>query len=161
MIGSQIYIGTPAGVVLCVDGHDENSLKAKFYTSYTTEPVHVISWDQLIFEMERFYDDIRFPYPTTKSRSFTETAPKPYTNARKAKVMKDEELLSKHGDLGSFIIRVQHRQNSSWQGRVTWMEKNQTMNFRSVLELIKLIESAIDTVNDTEEEAAEPEWPEE
>ncbi len=75
--------------------------------------------------------------------------------------MKDEELLSKHGDLGSFIIRVQHRQNSSWQGRVTWMEKDQTMNFRSVLELIKLIESAIDTVSDTETGAAEPEWPEE
>lgn len=75
--------------------------------------------------------------------------------------MKDEELLSKHGDLGSFIIRVQHRQNSSWQGRVTWMEKNQTMNFRSVLELIKLIESAIDSVSDQEEGQAEPEWPEE
>ena len=161
MTGSQIYIGTPAGVVLCVDAYDDSSLKAKFYTSYGQEPIEVASWDQLVFEMEHFYDDIRFPYPTTKSRSFTEKAPKPYTNARKAKVMKDEELLSKHGDLGSFIIRVQHRQNSSWQGRVTWMEKNQTMNFRSVLELIKLIESAIDSVSDQEGGPAEPEWPEE
>ena len=29
------------------------------------------------------------------------------------KVMKDQELLSRHGDMGSFIVRVQQRQNSS------------------------------------------------
>ena len=59
--------------------------------------------------------------------------------------MKDEELLGKHGDLGTFIVRVQHRQNSSWQGRITWMEENQTLSFRSIWEMVKLIASAVDT----------------
>ena len=40
--------------------------------------------------------------------------------------MSDEELLRKHGELGTFVVRVQHRENSSWQGRITWMEKNRT-----------------------------------
>ena len=71
--------------------------------------------------------------------------------------MKDEELLTKHGELGSFIIRVQHRQNSSWQGRITWIEKNQTMYFRSAWEMMKLIESALDTVAPPEE-TEEPTW---
>ena len=66
--------------------------------------------------------------------------------------MSDDELLRKHGDIGTFIVRVQHRQNSSWQGRITWMEEDKTINFRSVWELIKLIESAVDTVSDPEEE---------
>ena len=66
--------------------------------------------------------------------------------------MQDEELLSKHGDLGTFIIRVQHRQNSSWQGRVTWMDQDKTMYFRSIWELIKLVESALDTVSPAEDE---------
>lgn len=57
--------------------------------------------------------------------------------------MKDEELLTRHGDLGSFIIRVQQRQNSSMQGRLTWIEKNRTVHFRSVWEMIRLIDSAI------------------
>ena len=65
--------------------------------------------------------------------------------------MKDEELLRKHGDLGSFIIRVQHRQNSSWQGRITWMEEDKTVQFRSVWEMIKLIESAVDQVSEPED----------
>ena len=65
--------------------------------------------------------------------------------------MRDEELLSRHGDLGTFIIRVQHRQNSSWQGRITWMDKNKTVYFRSIWEMIKLVEGALDTVSQQED----------
>ena len=73
--------------------------------------------------------------------------------------MSDDVLLSKHGDLGTFIVRVQHRQNSSWQGRLTWMEENKTVYFRSIWEMVKLMESALDTVSQPESEAdAEPSW---
>ena len=65
--------------------------------------------------------------------------------------MSDDELLSKHGDLGTFILRVQHRQNSTWQGRITWVNENKTLQFRSVWELTKLIEEALDTVNEQED----------
>ena len=70
--------------------------------------------------------------------------------AERVKVMSDEELLSKHGDLGTFIIRVQHRQNSSWQGRITWMDQDKTVYFRSVWELMKLIDSALNTIGGQE-----------
>lgn len=72
--------------------------------------------------------------------------------------MKDEELLSRHGDLGTFIIRVQHRQNSSWQGRITWMDRNKTLYFRSIWEMIKLVASALDTVSGQEDGAPEQSW---
>ena len=71
--------------------------------------------------------------------------------------MSDEQLLQKHGDIGTFIVRVQHRQNSSWQGRITWMEEDKTIQFRSVWEMVKLIENAMDTVS-TSEEGEEPSW---
>ncbi|MDE6830530.1 MAG: hypothetical protein K2P34_09450 [Lachnospiraceae bacterium] len=67
-------------------------------------------------------------------------------------MLSDEELLKKHGDLGTFIIRVQQRQNSSWQGRITWMDKDETIYFRSVWEMIKLIASALDKVGGQEGE---------
>lgn len=70
--------------------------------------------------------------------------------------MKDDQILSKHGEIGTFIVRVQHRQNSSWQGRLTWVDQDQTVNFRSIWEMIKLIESAVDTVSEPEDEE-EPE----
>ena len=71
--------------------------------------------------------------------------------------MKDEALLNRHGDLGTFIVRVQHRQNSSWQGRLTWMEENKTLYFRSIWEMVKLMESALNTVSAPDEDE-EPSW---
>lgn len=41
----------------------------------------------------------------------------------------------------TFIVKVLYRENKSWQGRVTWTEENKTQSFRSVLELINLIDS--------------------
>lgn len=73
--------------------------------------------------------------------------------------MSDEELLNKHGDLGTFIIRVQHRQNSSWQGRITWMDEDKTVYFRSMWEMLKLIDSAVGTAGDQGEQMnEEPSW---
>ena len=71
--------------------------------------------------------------------------------------MKDKELLDKKGDLGTFIIRVQHRQNSSWQGRITWMEEDKTLSFRSIWEMMKLIDSAMEQYRDEDEEEM-PKW---
>ena len=71
--------------------------------------------------------------------------------------MSDDQLLQKHGDIGTFIIRVQHRQNSSWQGRITWMEEDKTVQFRSIWEMIKLIENAVDTVS-LSEDGEEAQW---
>ncbi|MBR0163955.1 MAG: hypothetical protein IJQ12_04695 [Lachnospiraceae bacterium] len=54
----------------------------------------------------------------------------------------------KRGKQGTFIVQVQYRQNSSWQGQVIWAEQNKREHFRSTLELMKLIDSAL-----SEEEA--------
>ena len=56
-------------------------------------------------------------------------------------------MLKKSGDRGTFIVRVEQRQHSSWQGRVTWVEKNETVVFRSALELIKLMDEALENGN--------------
>lgn len=44
----------------------------------------------------------------------------------------------------SFIINILQQQNASWQGTITWIDENKTQNFRSALELIRLIDSTMD-----------------
>lgn len=44
----------------------------------------------------------------------------------------------------TFILTVYDRKNATWQGSLTWVEKNEKQQFRSALELLKLIESALD-----------------
>jgi len=45
----------------------------------------------------------------------------------------------------TFIIDVKSTQNYTWQGTVTWVAEQKKMAFRSTLELIRLLDSAIGT----------------
>ena len=154
---TQWYIGAPNGVVLCINGSNEGDLSGVFYHSYSTESVPFSGIGQMVLRMEKLYDYLRFPYPGTNSRTFGEEKKLTRMTEERKKIMSDDALLSKHGDIGTFIVRVQHRQNSSWQGRITWMEEDKTVQFRSVWEMIKLIESAVDLVSEPEN-APEEAW---
>lgn len=45
---------------------------------------------------------------------------------------------------GTFVVHIIDQENSTWQGRVTWLEKKETKSFRSLLELVKLMDGAVD-----------------
>ena len=43
----------------------------------------------------------------------------------------------------SFVISIKSQVNHTWQGSVTWVEGKKQQNFRSVLELLKLMDSVV------------------
>ena len=45
---------------------------------------------------------------------------------------------------GRFVIQIDRCENATWQGSILWTEKNVTQQFRSALELIKLVDSAVE-----------------
>ena len=47
------------------------------------------------------------------------------------------------GDV-TFSVRIHYRQNASYQGELYWVEKKQKINFRSLLEMIMLMQEALD-----------------
>ena len=58
--------------------------------------------------------------------------------------MRDEQdVKNQVGRKASFIVRVNSRQNATWQGSISWTEKGGTKHFRSALELLKLMDSAL------------------
>jgi len=44
---------------------------------------------------------------------------------------------------GTFEVTVRFTQNDTWQGHIHWIEKDQRQNFRSALEMIKLMDEAL------------------
>lgn len=44
----------------------------------------------------------------------------------------------------TFIVDILDCQNDTWQGSLSWVQGNKKKNFRSALELIKLIDSAVE-----------------
>ena len=53
----------------------------------------------------------------------------------------------------TFRIRIYCQQHASWQGAITWLEKEKTIRFRSGLEMLKLMMEATNLSSDQEAEA--------
>lgn len=54
----------------------------------------------------------------------------------------------------TFVIKVLFRQNATWQGKIQWVEKNKTQSFRSDLEMLKLMDEAMQAVDECEDDTA-------
>ena len=44
----------------------------------------------------------------------------------------------------SFLVVVKNTQQETWQGTIEWIEQNKKESFRSALEMLKLIDSALE-----------------
>ena len=51
---------------------------------------------------------------------------------------------------GTFIVKILDQRNATWQGTVTWVEEQKTQNFRSALELLKMIDGVLEDKLDIE-----------
>lgn len=58
----------------------------------------------------------------------------------------------------SFLVKVQFRQNASWQGTIQWIENGKTQKFRSCLELIRLMDKAVEESDPAGNEDDKTEW---
>ena len=89
-----------------------------------------------LLRMEDLLDDMHFPQSFSAVRSFG--APPERTAASPPAAERQE------GQRATFAVRVLFRQNASWQGSLTWLEEGKEESFRSVLELLLLMHSALD-----------------
>lgn len=48
----------------------------------------------------------------------------------------------------TFIIHVQFRRNATWQGTIQWVDQDKRQSFRSTLEMIRLIDEAMEDSSD-------------
>ena len=68
-----------------------------------------------------------------------------------------EKKIGAGEEKASFLVHVQFRQNATWQGTITWVNKGETQHFRSVLEMIRLMTEAVESAG----EGTEIRWVEE
>ena len=71
--------------------------------------------------------------------------------------LEKEESVVKVGG-SEFALRVLFRQNSSIQGELHWLDTGQKMFFRSLLELIMLIQEALEEADTPKHEGRLRSW---
>ena len=69
--------------------------------------------------------------------------------------MDGQQSRGKRINQGTFIVNIKFRENATWQGEVVWVDKKQKKCFRSALELMKLMDSALDEGSEEIEEKIE------
>lgn len=138
----QISWYAPNFINMCIDNINDGELFSRIYHCYSKEPWKFTNILQLIELADDFFDRLEFPQASTSARSFTSTQ---FSGVdRLDKVQSPEDFIENRGQKGTFFLNVRYRQNSSWQGSVTWVEEQREQHFRSALELLKLIDGALD-----------------
>ena len=121
---------------LCVDSYENGVLTGCFFhPSLGEEGFAFHSLAQFLVRVERMLDEAKFPQSYTAKRSFAKLPD--------LRVGPGGGELAQNGRLGTFVIRLLFRQHTTWQGTVTWLEGKGEESFRSVLELILLLDSAL------------------
>ena len=132
---NRVWANAYRTTVVCVDAYDEGVLKGRLYNPSSPDGECFHSLMDFLLKMEALLDRMNFPQPFAEVRAFSsKTVP---TTASPPQ----EEM--HEGKRATFALRVLFRQNASWQGSVSWLEGGQEESFRSVLELLILMNSAL------------------
>ena len=138
-----IAMYSPNLICICVNERRGKDYSGMLWHQYQDGPVPFSTAVTMIEEMDWLYDQWKFPQRSTQIRAF-ESAGHMAAHEEVMSGMDENRVLHKAGNLGTFIVRVKFRQNATWQGEVVWAEKQERKYFRSALELLKLIDGALD-----------------
>lgn len=119
--------------LICIDSYEDGVPKGRFFDD-TYDCIPFKSLSQFLLRMEQVLNDKQLPQSYTTPRTFASRSPED---------LGETDLGVRRGRLATFEIRVLFRQSSSWQGSIRWNEKDMEQSFRSVMELIVLMDSAL------------------
>ena len=129
----KTWINDSRKVTICVDSYENGVLKGWFCDVFQ-QVQQFSSLSQFLLKLEQLLDEMQQPQSYTMLRRY------PIPLQETVEVWNSETT----GEVqASFELKVIFRQHSSWQGTLLWREGKIQHSFRSVLELVSLIDSAL------------------
>ena len=120
--------------MVCIDSYENGIPVGRIFHPYLEEAILFCGTMQLLQEMEQMMDRMEFPKSFTAIRSFAQAS---------ACTTGPPGDPRQRGETATFAIKLLFRQNASWQGTIAWMEGQLEQGFRSVLEMLFLMDSAL------------------
>ena len=121
--------------ILCIDAYENKILSGRAYNQAFEGGIVFNSTIELLKRMEEMLDETQFPQAFAEKRTFWQT------DSKTEPEYSDDKNMT--GKTATFLLRIIFRQNSSWQGSVVWCENKKAEQFRSVLELLMLLDNAL------------------
>ena len=121
-------------ILVCIDDYQNGVPFGRFYDA-SLDMKEFNSLTQFLIKVEDLLEDRGALQSYTTLRTFS-----PLSNRMEAE---SQPAGPRRGDRATFELKILFRQHASWQGTVVWKERRQEQSFRSVLELIHLMDSAL------------------
>lgn len=126
-----------------VDSYENKVFCGRFASPYLEKTQEFVGISDFIIKMESLLDVMALPQSSAVNVGFRKNLV--------AMLAPGRGIMSR-GKKATFSLIIRFRQNDSWQGTINWLESNNKQNFRSVLELIVLLDSALREQNISSEQ---------
>ena len=140
-------------IMLCIDSFEDGLAQGRIHTFFFNDNAHFFSLDQMLFALEDILDKAQVSQRDSILRKSTQKK-----ETRKRVVEETligspvskftpyytlDDLKARKGKLASFYLRVYARQHASMQGVLVWAERKDAVTFRSEMELLVLLRTAL------------------
>lgn len=135
-MGTKTQMGE-VSALLSVDGYRDKIVSGRFWWDRDGSETAFMGLLGLILLVEPLLEEMQVSGADCRCKHFGRSEP--------AAPEMETQLGAEptRGALATFRLHILFRQNTSWQGLVTWVEERQERKFRSFLELAVLLDSAL------------------
>ena len=117
--------------------YDDKGLRGLLQNPFFPEEQYFENLTQFLMLMEWLLDELQFPQRGVEIRVFDQQGAQPAWAGRLPPAYTGKRPIA------TFRVSVLFRQNASWQGSILWADRGTEAQFRSALELIGLMDSAL------------------
>jgi hypothetical protein len=132
-------------IILKIDSYDNREPCGRIYNDSFKNEIEFTGLVQLILIVESLVDEIGFAKAAEQLRTFEYKGRDISGYKEEAADIGRIVLKSGSGKVADFALAILFRQHADWQGRLRRLGSGDEMPFRSVLELVRLLDSALYT----------------
>ncbi|WP_458863401.1 hypothetical protein [Acidaminobacterium chupaoyuni] len=141
-----------AAMKICIDHISGSSYSGRIFSRRLKSPMFFSDPASLILQTEDLMEQQNFPQAFQRIRRFRAQARKIECAAETLEeAMEEETVKAAKGEKATFLLYVLTRRNSSWQGRVDFLDGSPSVRYVSALDLIRLVEEHLDEEAQKEE----------
>ena len=131
--------------LVCVDSYKDREFSGRLYHPLRPEGVLFTNVVDMVSTLEGLMEEPDVPRPMSSPRSF---------GTREIVYHPCERSAPRSGNFATFQLRIMYQYHASWQGSILWMDENRTEAFRSTMELLLLMDSALQSKGADEAKSA-------
>lgn len=124
-------------ILVCVDQQDQEGMQGRIREADAAVAESFYSLLDLLLKLEKRMDQ-------GKGHPKAYMMPRRFADGGESCIGAPPTPELSRGEVATFAVRVLFRKNASWQGTVSWLEGKREEHFRSALELIFLMNSALE-----------------